>query len=80
WVLMERNIRDLMRAAEAGREFPLKLRLRTRRDQVLATGRAIRAVDLLFENAGGRALAEGDHVQRRWRDAHAGRVHAVNDP
>ncbi|MEV4672404.1 MULTISPECIES: 3-hydroxy-9,10-secoandrosta-1,3,5(10)-triene-9,17-dione monooxygenase oxygenase subunit [Actinomadura] len=80
WVLMERNIRDLVRAAEAGREFPLKLRLRTRRDQVLATGRAIRAVDLLFENAGGRALAEGDQVQRRWRDAHAGRVHAVNDP
>ncbi|MFF0526526.1 3-hydroxy-9,10-secoandrosta-1,3,5(10)-triene-9,17-dione monooxygenase oxygenase subunit [Actinomadura nitritigenes] len=80
WTLMERNIRELTAAAEAGREFSLKLRLRTRRDQVMATARAIRAVDLLFENAGGHALKEGHPVQRGWRDAHAGRVHAVNDP
>ncbi|QKG19712.1 3-hydroxy-9,10-secoandrosta-1,3,5(10)-triene-9,17-dione monooxygenase oxygenase subunit [Actinomadura verrucosospora] len=80
WTLMERNITELMAAAEAGEEFSLKLRLRTRRDQVMATARSIRAVDLLFENAGGHALKEGHPVQRGWRDAHAGRVHAVNDP
>ena len=44
------------------------------------TGQAIRAVDLLFENSGGRALKLGTPIQRFWRDAHAGRVHAINDP
>jgi len=28
----------------------------------------------------GRALTEGTPLQRAWRDAHAGRVHAANDP
>jgi 3-hydroxy-9,10-secoandrosta-1,3,5(10)-triene-9,17-dione monooxygenase len=58
----------------------MSLRLRVRRDQVLGTGRAIAAVDLLFENSGGRALKVGTPIQRFWRDAHAGRVHAANDP
>ena len=37
-------------------------------------------MELLFENAGGRALKSGNPVQRLWRDAHSGRVHAANDP
>ena len=41
---------------------------------------AISAVDLLFENSGGRALRTGTPIQRFWRDVHAGRVHAINDP
>jgi 3-hydroxy-9,10-secoandrosta-1,3,5(10)-triene-9,17-dione monooxygenase len=60
-------------------KLPLPLRLRVRRDQVTGTGQAIRAVDLLFENSGGRALKNGTPIQRFWRDAHAGRVHAIND-
>ena len=47
---------------------------------MLGTQRAIDAIDSLFEASGGRALAEGTHLQRAWRDAHAGRVHAANDP
>ncbi|HEX6522041.1 MAG TPA: flavin-dependent monooxygenase [Streptosporangiaceae bacterium] len=80
WLALERNMADLMGHANAGEKLPLPLRLRVRRDQVLGTGNAIRAVDLLFENAGGRALAMGAPIQRLWRDAHAGRVHAINDP
>ncbi len=53
---------------------------KVRRDQVLGTQRAIDAIDSLFEASGGRALAEGTYLQRAWRDAHAGRVHAANDP
>ena len=45
-----------------------------------ARQRAIDAIDSLFEASGGRALAEGTYLQRAWRDAHAGRVHAANDP
>jgi 3-hydroxy-9,10-secoandrosta-1,3,5(10)-triene-9,17-dione monooxygenase len=60
--------------------MPIPLRLAIRRDQVRGTGRAIAAVDKLFENSGGRALRTGTPIQRFWRDAHAGRVHAINDP
>ncbi|HKT00365.1 MAG TPA: flavin-dependent monooxygenase [Rugosimonospora sp.] len=80
WWALEANMRELMGHVEADRKIPMPLRLRTRRDQVRGTGQAIRAVDLLFENSGGRALAVGTPIQRFWRDAHAGRVHAINDP
>jgi 3-hydroxy-9,10-secoandrosta-1,3,5(10)-triene-9,17-dione monooxygenase len=80
WLALERDMAELMGHARAGEKIPLPLRLRVRRDQVTGTGQAIRAVDLLFENSGGRALKLGTPIQRFWRDAHAGRVHAINDP
>ncbi len=58
----------------------MSLRLRARRDQVRATGRAVASVDRLFEASGARALQSGTPVQRFWRDVHAGRVHAANEP
>jgi 3-hydroxy-9,10-secoandrosta-1,3,5(10)-triene-9,17-dione monooxygenase len=80
WLALERDMTELMGYANAGERIPMPLRLRVRRDQVTGTGQAIRAVDLLFENSGGRALKLGTPIQRFWRDAHAGRVHAINDP
>jgi 3-hydroxy-9,10-secoandrosta-1,3,5(10)-triene-9,17-dione monooxygenase len=80
WLALENNMRELMGYVTAGERIPLRLRLRIRRDQVRGTGQAISAVDRLFENSGGRALAVGTPIQRFWRDAHAGRVHAINDP
>ncbi len=80
WLALERNMTELMEHARAGEPIPMPLRLRIRRDQVRGTGHAISAVDLLFENSGGRALKSGTPIQRFWRDAHAGRVHAINDP
>jgi 3-hydroxy-9,10-secoandrosta-1,3,5(10)-triene-9,17-dione monooxygenase len=80
WLAASHNMDELMGHARAGEKIPLPLRLRVRRDQVLGTERAIGAVDLLFENSGGRALKTGTPIQRFWRDAHAGRVHAINDP
>lgn len=80
WALLMANIREEQAHVERGEQIPLELRLRVRRDQVLGTARAIEAIDALFEASGGRALAEGTYLQRAWRDAHAGRVHAANDP
>jgi 3-hydroxy-9,10-secoandrosta-1,3,5(10)-triene-9,17-dione monooxygenase len=80
WLALERNMTDLMGYARAAEQIPVDVRLRVRRDQVRGTGQAIRAVDRLFENSGGRALKSGTPIQRFWRDAHAGRVHAINDP
>jgi 3-hydroxy-9,10-secoandrosta-1,3,5(10)-triene-9,17-dione monooxygenase len=79
WLALENNMRELMRYTSAGEKIPMRVRARVRRDQVRGTASAIHAVDRLFENSGGRALAVGTPIQRFWRDAHAGRVHAIND-
>ncbi|MFD8276147.1 3-hydroxy-9,10-secoandrosta-1,3,5(10)-triene-9,17-dione monooxygenase oxygenase subunit [Streptomyces flaveolus] len=81
WLQLTRNIGEMYELARRGEELPLELRTRTRRDQVLATERAVAALDLLMENAGGNAMRTGPNpVQRAWRDAHTGRGHAANDP
>jgi 3-hydroxy-9,10-secoandrosta-1,3,5(10)-triene-9,17-dione monooxygenase len=80
WALLTSNIRELQAHVERDAPIPLQLRVKVRRDQVTGTERAIEAIDLLFESAGARALDRGCHLQRVWRDAHAGRVHAANDP
>ena len=80
WALLVNNIREEQAYVAKGEKIPLKTRLKVRRDQVLGSQRAIDAIDSLFEASGGRALASGTYLQRAWRDAHAGRVHAANDP
>jgi 3-hydroxy-9,10-secoandrosta-1,3,5(10)-triene-9,17-dione monooxygenase len=80
WALLVNNIREEQDFVARGEKIPLKTRLKVRRDQVLGSQRAIDAIDSLFEASGGRALASGTYLQRAWRDAHAGRVHAANDP
>ncbi|HET9896636.1 MAG TPA: flavin-dependent monooxygenase [Streptosporangiaceae bacterium] len=80
WLALEYNMTELMGHVRAGEPIPMPLRLRIRRDQVLGTERAVGAVDLLYENSGGRALRAGTPIQRCWRDVHAGRAHAINDP
>ncbi|MER7950696.1 3-hydroxy-9,10-secoandrosta-1,3,5(10)-triene-9,17-dione monooxygenase oxygenase subunit [Streptomyces sp. NPDC096079] len=77
---LARNTAELYAVARAGEEIPRELRARARRDQALATERALTAVDLLMENAGGGPLRVGDDVlQRAWRDLHTGRGQAAND-
>lgn len=80
WALLVNNIREEQAHVAKGEKIPLRSRLKVRRDQVLGSQRAIDAIDALFEASGGRALANGTYLQRAWRDAHAGRVHAANDP
>jgi 3-hydroxy-9,10-secoandrosta-1,3,5(10)-triene-9,17-dione monooxygenase len=80
WSQLTGHMTTLQRYAQAGERIPFELRLAVRRDQVKGTARAIGAVDRLFENSGGKALRRGTPLQRFWRDAHAGRAHAINDP
>ena len=79
WRQLSGNVADEYALLLAGKDIPIELRLAARRDQVRATGRAIASIDRLFENSGATALANGTPIQRFWRDAHAGRVHAAND-
>ncbi|NLU82181.1 3-hydroxy-9,10-secoandrosta-1,3,5(10)-triene-9,17-dione monooxygenase oxygenase subunit [Rhodococcus sp. HNM0569] len=80
WRQLIGNVADEYAHIVAGEEVPFELRLKARRDQVRATGRAITSIDKLFESSGATALNNGTALQRFWRDAHAGRVHAANDP
>ncbi|AHC27549.1 MULTISPECIES: 3-hydroxy-9,10-secoandrosta-1,3,5(10)-triene-9,17-dione monooxygenase oxygenase subunit [Mycobacteriaceae] len=80
WRQLIGNVGDEYALLQAGQEIPYELRARARRDQVRATARAIASIDLLFESAGATALVTGAPLQRFWRDAHAGRVHAANEP
>jgi 3-hydroxy-9,10-secoandrosta-1,3,5(10)-triene-9,17-dione monooxygenase len=76
---MEHNISEQLRYAEAGEEIPYDVRLRTRRDQVRGTERAVQAIELLFDNSGGHSIRKPNRIERHWRDAHAGSVHVIND-
>ncbi|POX42216.1 flavin-dependent monooxygenase [Streptomyces sp. Ru73] len=81
WLQLRRNMSELYACVARGADPSAGLRARVRRDQVLATERAVGAVDLLVENAGGGAMRTGPSpVQRAWRDVHTGRGHAANDP
>jgi 3-hydroxy-9,10-secoandrosta-1,3,5(10)-triene-9,17-dione monooxygenase len=74
------NFATMMRRARAGEEIPLADRARYRWDSGKAIDRSIRAVDLLFETSGGHALVLDNPIQRAWRDVHAMRAHAGNNP
>lgn len=76
---MDRNIGELYACAGRGAEIPAELRLRTRRDQVRGTERALEAIDMVFKTAGGNSLKRGNPIERSWRDAHAGAAHVAND-
>ena len=41
---------------------------------------AVEAVDRLFEHSGGRAIFLDQPIQRAFRDVHAMRAHAINNP
>ncbi|MFD7844906.1 3-hydroxy-9,10-secoandrosta-1,3,5(10)-triene-9,17-dione monooxygenase oxygenase subunit [Nocardia sp. NPDC059764] len=79
WRQLSGHVAEQYAHLAAGRDVPFALRAEARRDQVRATGRAIASIDRLFEASGATALTEGTPLQRFWRDAHAGRVHAAND-
>lgn len=86
---MDRNMRELLELASAGQEIPVELRLRTRRDQVRGTERAVAAIDLLFKTAAWQRAAarqprrtglarrpRGQRPRRQRRGARTGHVRA----
>lgn len=76
---IDRDLREQYDHAVRNAPVPIELRLRARRDQVLATKRATDAIDLLFNAAGGHAVRTAAPIQRAWRDVHTGAAHMVND-
>ncbi|WP_433563067.1 3-hydroxy-9,10-secoandrosta-1,3,5(10)-triene-9,17-dione monooxygenase oxygenase subunit [Nocardia sp. CA-151230] len=75
---LERNSREAMAVVASGTPVPAELRLRTRRDQVRATERALAALESLMGCAGAEAVREGGSLERTWRDIRTAAAHLVN--
>jgi 3-hydroxy-9,10-secoandrosta-1,3,5(10)-triene-9,17-dione monooxygenase len=71
---------DMMQRACARQEIPLADRARYRWEAAHAVALSVQAVDRLFEASGGRAIFLNNPIQRAWRDVHAMRAHAGNNP
>ena len=58
----------------------MEFRARCRWDAANAVRLSVAAVSRLFEVSGGRAIYLDNPIQRAFRDVHAMRAHAVNNP
>lgn len=74
------NFAEMMRFVGAGEQIPLSTRARYRWDAGKAIDWSVKAVDRLFEASGGRGIFLDNPIQRAWRDVHAMRAHAGNNP
>jgi len=74
------NFTEMMRLIRAGAEIPLTQRARYRWDAAKGLDWSLRAVDRLLEASGGRGIFLDNPIQRAWRDVHAMRAHAGNNP
>ena len=74
------NFAEMMRLATAGQDIPLTQRARYRWDAAKAVEWSVRAVDRLLEASGGNGVYLSNPIQRAWRDVHAMRAHAGNNP
>jgi 3-hydroxy-9,10-secoandrosta-1,3,5(10)-triene-9,17-dione monooxygenase len=74
------NFTEMMGMVSLGQEIPLTSRARYRWDAAKAVEWSVRAVDRLFEASGGGAIYLSNPIQRAWRDVHAMRAHAGNNP
>ena len=77
---MVANFAEMIRRARAGEEVQLQDSARWRWDAGKAIEWSVRAVDRLFEASGGRGIFLDNPIQRSWRDVHAMRAHAGNNP
>ena len=67
-------------AVAAGKEYEFGERSLSRRNQVSAAWRAVRAVDEIVARSGGNGMRMDHPLQRFWRDVHMGLTHAIHVP
>ena len=74
-LIMESDGRDIVARAKNEEPADLNQRARIRRNQAYVAKLSVRAVDRLFEAAGGHALFDDNPMQRFHRDVHAASHH-----
>ena len=75
-----RNFDDMMAHMQAGESLQLMDRVRWRYQASLIIDDMTRAVDRLFEVAGGGSVFDGSAIQDIWRDIRVARAHVANNP
>jgi len=78
--IMYRNFDEMMDAVTNGREIPMKDRIKYRYQASLVIERMMKAVDMLFDVAGGRSVFHDSPIQDIWHDIHIARAHVANNP
>jgi 3-hydroxy-9,10-secoandrosta-1,3,5(10)-triene-9,17-dione monooxygenase len=78
--MMLRNFNAMMQRVMNGQEVSIEDRVRYRYQAATVIGEMIRAVDLLFDVAGGRSVYRGSEIQQIWHDIHIDRAHVANSP
>lgn len=74
------NISRFYDLAEKGIEVTLEQRAQSRRTQVAAAWRSVRAMDEVVARSGGNGMRMDNPIQRFWRDGHMGLAHAIHVP
>ncbi|CAM3268431.1 acyl-CoA dehydrogenase family protein [Nocardioides dubius] len=74
------NVSRFYDMAEKGTPVSLADRAASRRTQVAAAWRAVRAMDEIVARSGGNGMRMDNPIQRFWRDGHMGLVHAIHVP
>ena len=78
--IMYRNFDELMDKVENDIDIPMEDRIKYRYQASLVIERMIKAVDMLFDVAGGRSVFDGSPIQEIWHDIHIARAHVANNP
>jgi len=74
------NVSRIYDKVAAGDEITFAERAQSRRTQVSAAWRAVRAMDEIVARSGGNGLRMAHPIQRFWRDGHMGLAHAIHVP
>ncbi|GAB3697778.1 acyl-CoA dehydrogenase family protein [Saccharopolyspora tripterygii] len=74
------NVSRIYDKVAAGEQISFGERAVSRRTQVSAAWRAVRAMDEIVARSGGNGLRMDNPIQRFWRDGHMGMVHAIHVP
>lgn len=77
---MLENVTMFYDKAARGEEVTFADRAASRRTQVAAAWRAVRAMDEVVARSGGNGLRMDNPIQRFWRDGHMGLAHAIHVP
>jgi len=78
--ILYRNFEEMTDLVVKGEEIPMINRIKYRYQASLVIEDMMRAVDLLFNVAGGRSVFTDSPIQQIWHDIHIGRAHVANSP
>jgi 3-hydroxy-9,10-secoandrosta-1,3,5(10)-triene-9,17-dione monooxygenase len=80
WTSVERNFTAMEQSLADGVDIALSDRARYRWDAANSVAVSADAADRVFAAAGGRSIYLDNAIQRHWRDARCGAVHAIHNP